>query len=146
MIGVKTGHTSQAGWSQVAAVRSDVGTIYVTILGSPSRTQRNADLQTLLAWGISQYRMVDAIDLHEHLRARRSCRTAAARSTLVAAKPLRLVVRPGHPLVQKVIAPVVARPAGASAGRSSGACRCGRARSCSGSARSSPPGPSTGRG
>ena len=61
VIGVKTGHTSQAGWSQVAAVRADVGTIYATILGAPSRTQRNADLQRLLVWGISRYRIVDAI-------------------------------------------------------------------------------------
>ena len=105
VIGVKTGHTNEAGWSQVAAVRSDVGTIYVTILGSPSRTQRNADLQTLLAWGISQYRMVDAMDLTSTYA---EAQLPYGRGTLdlVAAKPLRLVVRPGHPLVQKVIAPV----------------------------------------
>ena len=42
VFGVKTGHTDDAGWSQVAAVRGDGATIYATILGSPSRTQRNA--------------------------------------------------------------------------------------------------------
>ena len=36
-------------------------TIYATILGSPSRTQRNADLEALLAYGLAQYRPVDAI-------------------------------------------------------------------------------------
>ena len=42
VFGVKTGHTSTAGWNQVAAVRGDGTTIYATILGSPSRgaTQR----------------------------------------------------------------------------------------------------------
>ena len=40
----RPGHTNDAGWSQVAAVRGDGATIYATILGSPSRTQRNADL------------------------------------------------------------------------------------------------------
>ena len=68
VIGVKTGHTNEAGWSQVAAVRGDVGTIYATILGSPSRAQRNADLQTLLAWGVSRYRVVDAVGARPHLR------------------------------------------------------------------------------
>jgi D-alanyl-D-alanine carboxypeptidase (penicillin-binding protein 5/6) len=105
VIGVKTGHTSQAGWSQVAAVRSDVGTIYATILGSPSRAQRNADLQTLLAWGISQYRIVDAIEPRSTY-AEAKLPFGKGALELVAAKPLRLVVRPGHPLVQKVIAPM----------------------------------------
>ena len=61
VFGVKTGHTDGAGWSQVAAVRRDGATVYVTILGSPSRTQRNADLSALLAYGLAQYRLVDAI-------------------------------------------------------------------------------------
>jgi D-alanyl-D-alanine carboxypeptidase (penicillin-binding protein 5/6) len=104
VIGVKTGHTSQAGWSQVAAVRSDVGTIYATILGSPSRGQRNTDLQTLLAWGISQFRIVDAID-RTSTYAEAKLPYGKGTLDLVAAKPLRLVVRPGRPLVQKVIAP-----------------------------------------
>jgi len=104
VIGVKTGHTSGAGWSQVAAVRSDVGTIYATILGSPSRAQRNSDLQTLLAWGISRYRLVDAVD-SASTYAEAKLPYGRGTMALVAAQPLRLVVRPGHPLVQKVIAP-----------------------------------------
>jgi D-alanyl-D-alanine carboxypeptidase (penicillin-binding protein 5/6) len=77
----------------------------VTILGSPTRTQRNADLQTLLAWGISRYRVVDAIDLQSTYA---QAKLPYGRGTLplVAARPLRLVVRPGNPLVQKVVAPV----------------------------------------
>ena len=51
LIGVKTGHTRAAGWSQVAAARGRGLTIYATILGSPTRSQRNADLSRLLAWG-----------------------------------------------------------------------------------------------
>jgi D-alanyl-D-alanine carboxypeptidase (penicillin-binding protein 5/6) len=104
-IGVKTGHTNAAGWSQVAAARGDGGTVYATILGSASRAQRNADLQGLLAWGLSQYRVVEAV---------RTGRTyAQARLpygdgvlALVAATPLRIVVRPGRPLVETVVAPV----------------------------------------
>src|SRR5690349_22659323 len=35
LIGVKTGHTDLAGWSEVAAARRDGVTVYATILGSP---------------------------------------------------------------------------------------------------------------
>src|SRR5207253_1750019 len=41
VLGVKTGHTAAAGWSQVAAVRGRGVTIYATILGGASRAQRN---------------------------------------------------------------------------------------------------------
>src|SRR6185369_2529714 len=75
------------------------------ILGSPSRDQRNADLQTLLAWGQSQYRAVDAIDSATSY-AEAKLPYGKGTVPLVAANPLRLVVRPGHPLVQKVVAPV----------------------------------------
>jgi D-alanyl-D-alanine carboxypeptidase (penicillin-binding protein 5/6) len=105
VIGVKTGHTSAAGWSQVAAVRADVGTIYVTILGAPSRAQRNADLQRLLVWGVSRYRIVDAI-VRDRAYAEAKLPFGRDAVALVASKPLRLVVRPGRPLVEKVVAPV----------------------------------------
>ena len=42
-IGVKTGHTGEAGWCEVAAARGRGYTIYATILGSPSRDERNAE-------------------------------------------------------------------------------------------------------
>jgi D-alanyl-D-alanine carboxypeptidase (penicillin-binding protein 5/6) len=105
VIGVKTGHTDGAGWSQVAAVEGDGTTIYATILGSPSREQRNADLQTLLAWGLSQYRTVEAISAATPYA---EARLPFGKGTLelVAASPLRLSVRPGRPLVERVVAPV----------------------------------------
>ena len=58
LYGVKTGHTSAAGWCEVAAVRRNGMTLYATVLGSPTRSQRNADLASLLRWGISRYRPV----------------------------------------------------------------------------------------
>jgi D-alanyl-D-alanine carboxypeptidase (penicillin-binding protein 5/6) len=106
VIGVKTGHTSLAGWSQVAAVRGRDVTIYVTILGSPSRTQRNADLERLLAWGLTQYRVVDAIRVG---RPYAQVRLPYGRPPLglVAAAPTLAVVRIGRPLTERVVAPVV---------------------------------------
>ena len=56
LYGVKTGHTAGAGWCEVAAVKRNGVTLYTTVLGSPTRSQRNSDLASLLRWGISLYR------------------------------------------------------------------------------------------
>jgi len=55
LVGVKTGHTDRAGWSEVAAARRGPTTIYAVVLGSPARAKRNADLTALLEWGFDQY-------------------------------------------------------------------------------------------
>jgi serine-type D-Ala-D-Ala carboxypeptidase (penicillin-binding protein 5/6) len=103
-IGVKTGHTRGAGWSQVAAARGRGLTIYATVLGSPSRAQRNSDLVELLAWGLSRYRVVSLV---------RTGRVYARVDTpydrpdvrLVAERPLVRVVRVGRSLTERVVAP-----------------------------------------
>ena len=61
LVGVKTGHTSDAGWSEVAAARRDGTTLYAVILGSPGRARRNKDLAKLLEWGFDQYGRVPLI-------------------------------------------------------------------------------------
>jgi len=104
VFGVKTGHTDDARWGQVAAVHGGGTTIYATILGSPSRTQRNHDLEALLAFGLAQYRQVDAV------AAGRSYALVAlpyGRSPLplVARSPLQATVRVGVPLTERVVAP-----------------------------------------
>ena len=106
VFGVKTGHTSGAGWSQVAADSGGGVTIYATILGSPSREQRNDDLTELLVWGLSQYRTVDAISAH---RTYASARLPYGRAALglVASQSLLEVVRVGRPLTERVVAPTV---------------------------------------
>ena len=55
IFGVKTGHTSGAGWNETAAVHRRGVSIYATLLGSPDRSTRNADLVKLLDWGFSRY-------------------------------------------------------------------------------------------
>jgi serine-type D-Ala-D-Ala carboxypeptidase (penicillin-binding protein 5/6) len=105
-IGVKTGHTAAAGWCQVAAARGRGVTVYATLLGSPSRAQRNGDLRSLLVWGLAQFRVVPAV---------RTGRTYAEVRlpygkkplALVAARPLLAVARVGRPLTEKVTAPAV---------------------------------------
>ena len=107
LIGVKTGHTNGAGWSQVAAARGAGVTIYATVLGGETRSGRNSDLSELLAWGLSRYRTVWAIDAG---RTYGTVRTAYGkpRVRLVAAKAALRVVHVERPLVERVVAPVEA--------------------------------------
>jgi D-alanyl-D-alanine carboxypeptidase (penicillin-binding protein 5/6) len=102
-IGVKTGHTSQAGWCQVAAARGPGVTVYATLLGGPTRSVRNVDLESLLIWGLAQFRVVPLI------QAGRTYATAEVPYgrrplALVAAKPLTSVARLGRPVTEKVVA------------------------------------------
>jgi serine-type D-Ala-D-Ala carboxypeptidase (penicillin-binding protein 5/6) len=103
--GVKTGHTDEAGWSQVAAIRGDGVSVYATILGSPSRAQRNADLEVLLEWGLAQYRVVEAISGTRRY-AWVQLPYGRAPLGLVATKPLKTVARVTQTLVERVVAPV----------------------------------------
>jgi D-alanyl-D-alanine carboxypeptidase (penicillin-binding protein 5/6) len=104
VIGVKTGHTDDAGWSQVVADEAGTMTIYATILGSPSRAQRNADLQTLISWGIGLYSRVVAISAG-HAYAQVALPYGRKPLVLVAKSELRESVRPGRALTERVVAP-----------------------------------------
>jgi D-alanyl-D-alanine carboxypeptidase (penicillin-binding protein 5/6) len=103
LIGVKTGHTDNAGWCEVAAARRPGYTIYAVILGSPSRAQRNSDLDRLLAWGVSRYRTLTLVgrDPVAHV----ALPYGRAPVALVAARPLVRVVATGIPVVERVVAP-----------------------------------------
>jgi len=105
LLGVKTGHTSGAGWSQVAAARGGGVTVYATLLGGETREGRNEDLAALLTWGLAQYRTVQAIDDD---RVYASVRTAYDRPAvrLVAAKPMLRIVRVDRALLERVVAPI----------------------------------------
>jgi serine-type D-Ala-D-Ala carboxypeptidase (penicillin-binding protein 5/6) len=102
-IGVKTGHTNAAGWCQVAAVRARGITIYATLLGGPSRSVRNADLESLLAWGISEFRVVPLVQ-RDRVYASVELPFGKAPLALRAAKPLNAVARIGRPLTERVVA------------------------------------------
>jgi D-alanyl-D-alanine carboxypeptidase (penicillin-binding protein 5/6) len=103
LIGVKTGHTDNAGWCEVAAARRSGYTIYAVILGSPTRAIRNAGLQALLAWGVSQYRTLPLVAAQPYAWA--SLPYGRQRLALVARKPLVRPVRVGRPIVEKIVAP-----------------------------------------
>jgi D-alanyl-D-alanine carboxypeptidase (penicillin-binding protein 5/6) len=108
VFGVKTGHTGNAGWCEVAAVRRPGFTVYATILGSASRDQRNADLASLLRWGLSRYRVASVISQG---RTYALAETGYGRAPLglMAATRVRRAVRIDRPVVARVVAPAVVR-------------------------------------
>jgi D-alanyl-D-alanine carboxypeptidase (penicillin-binding protein 5/6) len=104
LYGVKTGHTAGAGWCEVAAVRRNGVTLYTTVLGSPTRSQRNSDLASLLRWGTSRYRPAWVIQPKRvYLSAAVGYGKAAV--PIVAARGAAQPVRVDRPLVERVIAP-----------------------------------------
>jgi serine-type D-Ala-D-Ala carboxypeptidase (penicillin-binding protein 5/6) len=104
VIGVKTGHTAAAGWSEVGAVRGPGVTVYATILGSPARSTRNDDLAELMTWGLARFRVVQVVSTG-HVYA--SAQTAYGRGSLalVAPRSVRRAMVAGRPLVERVVAP-----------------------------------------
>ncbi len=103
LVAAKTGHTSQAGWSQVAFARRGQVRIVASVLGSGTEEQRNSDLAALLRWGLAQYRQVTAVDT---ARAYAQVEVGWGEDPvrLVPARDVRLVLRAGRPLVERVVA------------------------------------------
>ena len=104
LYGVKTGHTSEAGWCEVAAVRRNGVTLYTTVLGSPTRSQRNTDLAALLRWGISRYRPMWVVQ-RRRVYLNDAVGYGKGRVPLVATDGAVRSVRVDRPLVERVIAP-----------------------------------------
>jgi D-alanyl-D-alanine carboxypeptidase (penicillin-binding protein 5/6) len=108
LIGVKTGHTAAAGWCEVGAVRGRGFTIYATVLGSPTRAQRNNDLAALLRWGLSRYRTVAVVE-PRHVYAHAALGYGRDALALEPRRPLIRPVRVDRPLTARVVAPRVVR-------------------------------------
>jgi serine-type D-Ala-D-Ala carboxypeptidase (penicillin-binding protein 5/6) len=106
IFGVKTGHTAGAGWSQVAAARANGVTIYATLLGEPSREQRNDDLEELLTYGLTRYRTVHVIS-PERVYASAEAPFGRDALTLVAPRAVTRIVRVDRTLTERVVAPAV---------------------------------------
>lgn len=104
LYGVKTGHTAAAGWCEVAAVRRYGVTLYTTVLGSPTRSQRNADLASLLRWGISRYRQVWVVQ-PGRVYVRAAVGFGKQAVPIVAESPSSRPVRVDKPLFERIVAP-----------------------------------------
>ena len=106
LVGGKTGHTQDAGWSQAAAAARGGVTVYGTVLGSDTRGARNDALRELLEYGLDQYRRVQVIDAS---RAYVTAETAFGQPDvdLVAPRSIVRTLRNGKSLVERVVAPTM---------------------------------------
>ena len=103
-IGIKTGHTDLAGWSEIAAAERDGVTMYAVILGGPTRGKRNRDLGALLDWGFGQYARVQIISRNKPY-AQVAVPFSDDEVALVAEDRVHATVPLDHALVEKVVAP-----------------------------------------
>ncbi|HET6624527.1 MAG TPA: D-alanyl-D-alanine carboxypeptidase family protein [Gaiellaceae bacterium] len=62
LVGGKTGHTDDAGWSQAAGAEARGATVYGTVLGTTGPGARDDALRTLLRYGLDRYRRVAVVD------------------------------------------------------------------------------------
>jgi len=106
LIGVKTGHTGAAGWSEVAAAQGRGVTIYATLLGEPNRGVRNRDLAQLLAFGLAQYRVIPVASTGR-VYATAEVPWGKRPLGLVATRDFLRVARVGRPLTERVVTPMV---------------------------------------
>lgn len=104
LVGGKTGHTRDAGWSQAAAASAGGTTVYASVLGSDTRRARNDSLKELLSYGLAQYRRVTAIDAS---RVYAEAETGYGRPSveLVARRARVRTIRLGTPLIERVVSP-----------------------------------------
>jgi D-alanyl-D-alanine carboxypeptidase (penicillin-binding protein 5/6) len=104
LVGVKTGHTDEAGWCQVALVERNGLEIYATILGSPSRAQRDRDLATLLRFALSRYELAPLARVGDPLA---KVETAYGHGVVpvTVSSSLTVSVRSDLPLVEKLVTP-----------------------------------------
>jgi serine-type D-Ala-D-Ala carboxypeptidase (penicillin-binding protein 5/6) len=103
-IGIKTGHTDLAGWSEIAAAERDGATMYAVILGGPTRGKRNRDLGALLDWGFGHYGRLQVISRNEPY-AQVAVPFSDDEVALVSDVRVRATVPLDHTLVEKVVAP-----------------------------------------
>jgi D-alanyl-D-alanine carboxypeptidase (penicillin-binding protein 5/6) len=104
VVGVKTGHTDAARWCQVTLLVRGGLQIYATILGSPSRAQRNHDLAALLRFAVSRYELTEVVAAGAPL-AKVSTEYGGPDIPVATVRPLVLPLRLDRPLVEKLVLP-----------------------------------------
>jgi serine-type D-Ala-D-Ala carboxypeptidase (penicillin-binding protein 5/6) len=100
--GVKTGHTSTAGYLLVGSATRNGITVVSAVLGEPSEAARDADSLALLRYGLGRYHRVTGVRRgHAYATAKLAHRTQRLR--LVATRTVRRTVRRGEHLTTRVV-------------------------------------------
>jgi serine-type D-Ala-D-Ala carboxypeptidase (penicillin-binding protein 5/6) len=103
--GVKTGHTSEAGYVLVGAGSRKAATLVSAVLDTPSEGARDADTLALLEWGFSQYRRVPVLARGHAVVDPKVAYFGDRRTELVAARSVVLGLRRGEAVRTRVDAP-----------------------------------------
>jgi len=104
LVGGKTGHTQDAGWSEAAAASRRGATVYGTVLGVETRAERNDALRALLEFGLDRYRRIAAV---ESSRVFGEVDTGYGEPAVevVAERTILRTVREGTPLLERTVLP-----------------------------------------
>jgi D-alanyl-D-alanine carboxypeptidase (penicillin-binding protein 5/6) len=105
--GVKTGHTNKAGYVLVGSGSKKGVTVISAVLGDPSEAARDADTIALLNYGLAQLKRITPVRKGERLAAAKIRYRESDTVPLVAARPVREVVRRGQRARVTVDAPDV---------------------------------------
>ena len=106
LVGGKTGHTEDAGWSEAAAASRRGATVYGTVLGVETREGRNDALRALLEFGLDRYQRVAVIDANR-VYGEADTEYGEARVALVAPRTVLRTVREGVPLLERTVLPTM---------------------------------------
>ena len=103
--GVKTGHTSQAGYVLIGSAKSRIGgKAIAVVMGEPSEAARDTDTLKLLRWGLGRFRRVRVLDRSRPL-ARAAIEYRDERAALVPQRGAVLTLREGERVRRRVNAP-----------------------------------------
>jgi D-alanyl-D-alanine carboxypeptidase (penicillin-binding protein 5/6) len=100
--GVKTGHTSTAGYVLVGSATRNGVTVVSAVLGDPSEAARDADSLALLRYGLGRYRRVAAVR-RGATYATAKLRFRDATVPFVATRTVRRTVRRGEPIRTRIL-------------------------------------------
>jgi D-alanyl-D-alanine carboxypeptidase (penicillin-binding protein 5/6) len=116
--GVKTGHTSHAGYVLVGAARNAEGAEVISVvMGAPSEAARDADSLALLQYGLSRFSRRQVLDADVPV-ASAKVQYRDERTHLVPAEDRLVLVRKGEKVTKRIRAPkeLGKKPAGARVG------------------------------
>jgi serine-type D-Ala-D-Ala carboxypeptidase (penicillin-binding protein 5/6) len=104
LVGGKTGHTQDAGWSEAAAASRRGATVYGTVLGVETRAERNDALRALLEFGLDRYRRIAAVE-SSRVYGEVDTEYGEPSVEVVAERTILRTVREGTPLLERTVLP-----------------------------------------
>ncbi|MCW2997500.1 MAG: D-alanyl-D-alanine carboxypeptidase [Solirubrobacterales bacterium] len=101
--GVKTGHTSRAGYVLVGSATRAGVTVMSAVLGTPSEAARNRDSLALLRYGLQHYHVVSPVKKGQRLASARIRFRDGPGLALVAARTVQRTAKRGERLFTSVV-------------------------------------------